>query len=240
MVKYLYRGAPDVIEAYDALPKPILKADFFRYLILLARGGVYSDIDTEALRPAWQWVPDDLALEKYGLVIGIEADPDREDWADWYSRRMQFCQWTIKSKAGHPALREVVARVTEKTLSMKKANSLETDGLKSIVEWTGPAMFTDTIFDYLNSALAEGLDSKDRVATGTKITWQDLTGLRDARRILDVVILPITGFSPGQGHMGSEGFEDEHAMVKHDFEGSWKPENERMHDEEHGYTIVPA
>jgi hypothetical protein len=37
------------METWFALPAVILKADFFRYLILLARGGIYADIDTEAI-----------------------------------------------------------------------------------------------------------------------------------------------------------------------------------------------
>ncbi|KAM9895340.1 hypothetical protein OXX79_008148, partial [Metschnikowia pulcherrima] len=45
-VKHLYNHMPEVIEAYEALPEVVLKMDFFRYLILFARGGVYADVDT--------------------------------------------------------------------------------------------------------------------------------------------------------------------------------------------------
>jgi alpha 1,6-mannosyltransferase len=48
----LFGGVPAFFEAYDALPKPVLKADFFRYLILLARGGVYSDFHATAFKPS--------------------------------------------------------------------------------------------------------------------------------------------------------------------------------------------
>lgn len=229
LIKHLYANVPDVLEAYEALPKPILKADFFRYLILLARGGVYSDIDTQVIKPAWEWVPQELVLEKYGLVIGIEADPDREDWAQWYSRRVQFCQWTMRSKPGHPALIEAVSRLTEKTLAKKKAHTLLKDSDESVVEWTGPAIWTDAIFAYLNSQIPSDPTQKPLEASG--YSWKDLTGLTDARRIGDVIILPITGFSPGQGHMGSLEFDDPHAMVKHDFEGTWKPESDRIKPE---------
>lgn len=238
LIRHLYANIPEVLEAYKILPKPILKADFFRYLILLARGGIYSDIDTEALQPAWNWVPAELSAEKYGLVIGIEADPDREDWAQWYSRRIQFCQWTIMSKPGHPAMIEVVTRLTEKTLAMAKAGTLVSEGLKSVVEWTGPAIWTDSIFAYLN---AQGASTRSNRANGARLStgpehgsysWKNLTGMTEAMRLQDIVVLPITGFSPGMGHMGSEDVTDPHAMVKHDFEGSWKPESERMHDQE--------
>lgn len=56
----LYATIPEVLEAYDALPMPVLKADFFRYLILYARGGIYSDIDTYAIQSALAWLPDEV------------------------------------------------------------------------------------------------------------------------------------------------------------------------------------
>lgn len=52
--------------------------------------------------------------------------------------------------------------------------------------------------------------------------WTDLKGLREPLRVGDVVILPVTGFSPGVGNFGSESRWDSQAMVEHNFEGSWK------------------
>ena len=60
LINYLYASIPEVAEAYEAMPVPVLKADFFRYLILLARGGIYTDIDTTALKPATEWLPPDF------------------------------------------------------------------------------------------------------------------------------------------------------------------------------------
>ena len=82
LLSLLYAAVPEVLEAYRALPIPVLKADFFRYLILYARGGIYSDIDTYAIRSAVEWIPSQFPRETIGLVIGIEADPDRPDWED--------------------------------------------------------------------------------------------------------------------------------------------------------------
>jgi alpha 1,6-mannosyltransferase len=90
LVHQLFAVTPAVFEAYDVPPNPVLEADFFRYLILLALGGVYSDIDTTALKSVSHWAPTEL--EPFGLGVGIEADTDRPDWHDWYARRIQFCQ----------------------------------------------------------------------------------------------------------------------------------------------------
>ena len=244
LLRHLYASVPEVLDAYDALPLPILKADFFRYLILLARGGIYSDIDTTALKSTTEWLPEEVPRSTVGLIVGIEADPDRADWRDWYSRRIQFCQWTIQSKPGHPVLRNIVAQITEDTLRMKKQGMLKNKKMdKSIVEFTGPAMWTDTIFNYLNDPTYFKMDGKN-------ITWESFTGMEAAKKVGDVVVLPITSFSPGVQQMGSKEPDDPMAFVKHDFEGSftlfrvsdsydlclilmklpgtWKPESERI------------
>ena len=216
LLKHLYASVPDVIEAYEALPMPVLKADFFRYLILLARGGIYTDIDTTAIKSATDWIPDSVPRSSIGLVVGIEADPDREDWKKWYSRRIQICQWTIQAKPGHPVLRDIVATITEDTLKMKKQGPLNAKKLgKSIVEFTGPAVWTDAIFNYLNNA------KYFNMAEGKNITWEIFTGIEVPKKVGDVIVLPITSFSPGVQQMGAKEIDDAMAFVKHDFEGEY-------------------
>ena len=239
LLRHLYTSVPEVLEAYNALPLAVLKADFFRYLILLARGGIYSDIDTHALKSAAEWLPESVPREAIGLVVGIEADPDRPDWAEWYSRRIQFCQWTIQSKPGHPVLREIVTKITLETLEKKKSGALKSFKGKNVIEFTGPAVWTDTIFDYMND------ERYFDMSTGKgNITWRDFTGMTASKRVGDVVVLPITSFSPGVQQMGAGDYDDPMAFVKHEFEGisflpllspsnlmassgTWKPENER-------------
>lgn len=216
LINYLYASIPEVAQAYESMPLPVIKADFFRYLILLARGGVYSDIDTKALKPTTDWLPAGFDKSTAGLVIGIEADPDREDWAEWYARRIQFCQWTIQSKPGHPILVEIVALITEKTLNMRSSNSfLKGQALqKSIMDYTGPGVWTDTIFNYLNDH--EYFDFSQR---STNVSYSDFFNLQEHKKIGDVIVLPITSFSPGVGQMGAKDIEHPMAFVKHDFDG---------------------
>lgn len=214
LIKLFYAAVPEVLEAYESLPLPVLKADFFRYLILLARGGVYSDIDTSAIKSAVEWVPESVPREAIGLVIGIEADPDRPDWADWYSRRIQFCQWTMQSKPGHPVLREVVSRITSETLRRKKGNMLVSTKDKNVIEFTGPAVWTDVIFEYFNDPRFFDMSNSKG-----PIDWRNFTGMEATKKVGDVIVLPITGFSPGVGQMGAKDIDDPMAFVQHGFEG---------------------
>lgn len=226
LIRHLYSSVPEIIEAYSLLPAPVLKADFFRYLILLARGGIYSDIDTSALKAATEWVPAEVPRSSYGMVIGIEADPDRPDWHEWYSRRIQFCQWTIQSKPGHPILRDIVASITEETLRLAKANSLQRDAIKSVVEFTGPAIWTDSVFRFFNDP-----EYFDMTTSKGNITWQHFTGITQAKKVGDVVVLPITSFSPGVGQMGAGDDNDPMAFVKHNFEGKCRRRDTRPNNQ---------
>lgn len=216
LIRHFYASIPEVQEAYNSLPAPVLKADFFRYLILLARGGIYSDIDTTALKSAVEWVPSEVPRSSYGLVVGIEADPDRPDWHDWYSRRIQFCQWTIQAKPGHPVLVDIVASITEETLRRKKAGELDIKHIgKGTVEFTGPAIWTDTIFKFFNNP-----EYFDMSTSKGNITWHQFTGITQAKKVGDVIVLPITSFSPGVGQMGAMDIDDPMAFVQHTFEGT--------------------
>jgi len=184
LISHLYGTVPKVMEAWFAMPLPILRADFFRYLILLARGGVYADIDTEALKPAHQWLPETSPANTVGLIVGIEADPTRDDWALWYSRRIQFCQWTMRAKVGHPVLLETVARIVETTLARKEQGGLDGVntglGTLSIIEWTGPAVWTDSIFWWMNRQTKTGKGTKPG-AGSEEWSWVQFTGITEPK-----------------------------------------------------------
>ena len=42
--------APEYLAAYQALWKPVLQANFFRYIVVLKEGGLYSDVDLACMR----------------------------------------------------------------------------------------------------------------------------------------------------------------------------------------------
>ncbi|CCF58962.1 hypothetical protein KAFR_0F03660 [Kazachstania africana CBS 2517] len=291
-LKNTYGEVPTIIEAFDLLPNKILKADFFRYLILYARGGIYSDMDTIPLKALNSWPSTNhnilskltrmqpLPENEPGLVVGIEADPDRPDWNENYARRIQFCQWTIQAKPGHPVLREIILNITTTTLNSVENNlskdidlqfpedyninyrhsrrndkSVKHNQLKNsknidgtdIMNWTGPGIFTDIIFEYLNNLIQNNgnvfiindhLDAdvtdvtnpaqkflikiKESMIKHKIIPWEFFSLMTKPVIVDDIMVLPITSFSPDVGHMGAKSQGDEMAFVKHMFSGSWK------------------
>ncbi|OBA28617.1 hypothetical protein HANVADRAFT_51490 [Hanseniaspora valbyensis NRRL Y-1626] len=157
-VERTFKNLEPIVWAFKEMPLSILKADFFRYLILYARGGIYSDVDTVLMKSLPEWPGNNFhfleelvsdqenrftyentksneqlpntydMINTPGLVLGIEADPDRPDWNEYYARRIQFCQWTIQAKPGHPILRELILNITATTLASSK---LKNSSIKS-------------------------------------------------------------------------------------------------------------
>eukprot|EP00976_Prorocentrum_cordatum_P094281 1189728-Prorocentrum_minimum.AAC.1 len=72
--------------AYQALPKDVERADFFRYMVVLRHGGVYADIDTECRVPI-----DNYLLPSDAFVVGWENEfaTDEAAYARHFVRRRQ-------------------------------------------------------------------------------------------------------------------------------------------------------
>ena len=203
----------DIQETYQDLEDPILRADFIRYLVLLGDGGVYSDMDTKCLIPIEDWVPSKYR-DKVNLVIGVEYDRLGHDrWVDW-SLDLQFTNWAMLAKPGHLVVEITVDRVIQglRKLALKQETTISgiKPSFREVLDTTGPAMFTEAIF--------EGLS----FATGTNFTWHNVSGLTSARLVSDVLILPINAFGSGQSHSNSGSPDGETALVQHLFKGSWK------------------
>lgn len=184
LVRHYYAAIPEVIEAYNALPTKILKIDFFKYLILLARGGLYADMDTVPLQPIPNWIPGDVDPRKIGLIIGIEHDAQDNTWKNDYVRRLQFGTWIIQAKPGHPIIREIVAQITETTLQRKKNDEMNLNFRNdlNIMSWTGSGVWTDIIFTYFNDYLRSGI--------ARKVTWKEFHNLKTPKVLSDVLIFP--------------------------------------------------
>ncbi|WVQ81321.1 hypothetical protein IAT38_003444 [Cryptococcus sp. DSM 104549] len=239
----------DVEWAWKYMHRGVLRADFLRYLLPLVQGGVYSDVDTQPIRPIEQWGQVSVeyldltatdgptwrsALTTHPSVI-VAVDVDVHAFRKWeaqWPRALGICQWTLSSAPNHPIFLDAVRRVVnashvvqdweewregelarlEQEGKKKEANELRGQGKEhamSVMEWTGPGLFTDSVLSYLLARY--------------DVSWHRLRGLDHPLRIGDVLVLPITAFSPGgQPDFGAKGPDSIQANVLHNFRGSWK------------------
>ena len=210
---FVQREYPQFYDLYMSLPMPVLQADLARYFLLNTFGGIYSDMDTQSLKSFKEWPATDFDRFHSQVIVGIEVDTFRPDWEEWFARSLQFCQWTMATVPHHPITESIIAESTKKLSKMLQQNKgHEIDAFNnqiSILNSTGPGIWTDCVFKYIDPAIPTGRDAV-------------LRNLKHPVMIRNVTVLPITGFSPGQHVMGSEDYGHPEAKVAHLFNGGWK------------------
>lgn len=148
-VRQHFAADSPIRDVFLNLTDAILRADFLRYLILLADGGIYAELDVECREPIDTWIPAPYA-GRASVVLGIEADrkPVENDAKLYYGHREHIwgiTNWTLMSKRGHPFLRFVVEAVAQNHLDVarKQGRIVSTMDLsyKEVVDATGPRAF---------------------------------------------------------------------------------------------------
>ena len=114
------------------------RADFFRYLLMYAEGGVYLDIKSSVTRPL------DDVIASDDLYILSKWDNQHPDWG--VHRELEsfghgeYQQWHIIAVAGHPFLRGVIERVINNIQQYNIFN--EGVGRRAVLRITGPVAYT--------------------------------------------------------------------------------------------------
>ncbi|KAL4900674.1 hypothetical protein BDW74DRAFT_161339 [Aspergillus multicolor] len=204
-VRENYADWPDVLETYNALQVPILKADFLRVLILYADGGIWSDLDVQDEVPVSGWIPEKYSKDKehpVNVVVGIEFD-------GW-----QFTSWTVMAKPHLLHFKNVIEYVVKqlKTTAIENHVSLSqiTKAMVGeVVAVTGPQAIT--------MALLQSVSEE----TGQDITKQHIHQLKEPKLIGDIMVLPQAAFAALQGGNPTD---QGPYLVSHQYAGSWKNE----------------
>lgn len=238
-----YKELPEIILTFNLLPKVILRADFGRYLMLFLKGGVYGDIDTYCQNRIDTWFGSysDSMSPHIGFMTGIEADINLEDTG--MPRRNQLIQWTFKTRKNHPFLSMLIAKIIQVTFKnliddklVAYADEFKDVDVKksfSIMDWTGPAVFTDVLNDYLTNRANKFypliyVDIESNYEKGQEligpnimehqiINWKTFTGLKAPVYLEDVAVLPVSGFRAPED-CGTNLY----CYVSHKFAGTWK------------------
>ncbi|MCJ1448917.1 MAG: hypothetical protein MMC23_009436 [Stictis urceolatum] len=227
---------PEIVDVFTQLQDKIMRADLFRYLVLLGDGGVYSDMDTECLKPIADWIPPKYRNLTHA-VLGVEYDtygqgrgmalldlqvnfpsPCRIQralgWLECMTDIQQLANWTLLARKGHGLMKLTVKRAVDAIVELARSQNTQVGHIKptfnDVLASTGPARLTVATWEYLSHELGEDFG------------WHNVSGLKEPMLVADVLLLPVTSFGNGQSHSFAKPPTDQDALVHHQFRGDWK------------------
>lgn len=207
---------PDIVFTYRSLTAKIVKADLLRYLIMYVDGGVYADIDVQAIRSIDHFIPERYDERDIDMVVGVEIDqPEFNNHTILGKKSQSFCQWTFMCKPGLPLMLTLIENVVNWLNDVaqrqdRPISAIELD-FDEIISGTGPSAFTEAILAEMS------------VKTGQKITWDSFHNLRESKDVGGVLVLTVEAFAAGQGHSDSGNHDGKIPLVKHHYHASGWP-----------------
>jgi alpha 1,6-mannosyltransferase len=116
-------------------PVGVMRGDLWRYMIIYKYGGVYTDLDTECLKPIDTWLNQD-----YNMIVCPETD-------------INLCQWTFAASPGNPILKSVLDTIKE------KLKNPEFGSPHFVHNHTGPSIWTKGILKALDIKIDNLIDN---------------------------------------------------------------------------------
>lgn len=212
---------PDIVHMYGSLTTTIIKADLIRYLVMYVEGGVYTDIDVEAVRPISSFIPKRYSEADVDMVIGIETDqPAFKDHPVLGSKSQSFVQWTFMCKPHLPVMMRLIENVMASIHALAKKQAVNISEIvlsfDDVLSTTGPSQFT-------NAVLAE------MSQTASNVSWDMFHDLFEARLVARTLVLTSEAFAAGSGHSNSGNGRGRGAMVQHHYHAShWPSQHHRQ------------
>jgi len=219
---------PDIIKIYKTVTAKIVKADLLRYMIMYVDGGIYTDIDVEALRPLDHFIPERFSERDVDMVIGVEIDqPEYNNHTILGKKSQSFCQWTFMCKPGLPVMLRLIENIMSwlNSVARKQGKSVAELQLNfdEIITGTGPSAFTEAILDEM------------AVQTGGPVGWHNFHNLRESKSIGRVLVLTVEAFAAGQGHSDSGTHSGKIPLVRHHYHASgWPSQHPRFNHPMYG------
>lgn len=213
---------PDIVQVYQSLTASIVKADLLRYLIMYAEGGIYADVDVQALVPFEDWIPHRFQEQSLDLIVGIETDePDFKNHRLLGVKAQSFCQWTFVCKRRAPAMLRLINSIMHWLHDMERVQKQGLGNLifdfDAVLNVTGPSAFTAAVLAEMSAWAGHAID------------WSEFHRLREAKVIERVLVLPAQAFAASTGHSESGSHASMGALVKHHFGASgWSKHHQRF------------
>lgn len=142
---FMNKFFPDIVNDFNRLPIPVMKADLWRYCVIYKYGGIYTDTDTV--------LNDQKAIDELISSDGkwLVLTPENE---------MHMCQWTFAAPKKSPLLKAII------DLSVNRIrNSQDFKGLGEhfIHYLTGPECFTDAIINFEQKSSYDIVPQKNHI-----------------------------------------------------------------------------
>jgi mannosyltransferase OCH1-like enzyme len=208
---------PDIVTFFRDLRDPIVKADLLRYLIMYAEGGLWADIDVEAMKPMSKFIPPRYDVKDIDMVVGVEIDePDWWEHPILGPKSRSFCQWTFMCKPEQPVMMRLIEHIMTWLGEVAKNQTQSISDVKldfdQIISGTGPSAFTEAIMTEMN-ILAKKNGQKE-------VVWDEFHDISESKVVSRVLVLTVEAFAAGQGHSESGTHEAKAALVKHHYHAS--------------------
>ena len=114
-------------KSFSKLPLGVMKADYWRYAIILKYGGIYTDLDTECIVPIKFW----KNINNKNIIIGLE-------------NYTHICQWTFGAVPNHPFMNFLIEIIHNKIMK-----GIDFSSEHFVHYTTGPGIFTDSFYKYM-------------------------------------------------------------------------------------------
>lgn len=207
---------PDIVDMYQSLTAKIIKADLLRYLVMYVDGGLYTDIDVEALKPIDRFIPDRYDEGDIDMVIGVEIDqPQFSNHSILGKKSQSFCQWTFMCKPRLPVMLRLVDNIIEWLNNVAKEQRVSVSEIvldfDEVISGTGPSAFTNAILAEISARNGQAVD------------WDYFHNLSESKLVGGVLVLTVEAFAAGQGHSDSGNHNARTALVKHRYHASGWP-----------------
>uniref|UniRef100_A0A093VN78 Initiation-specific alpha-1,6-mannosyltransferase n=1 Tax=Talaromyces marneffei PM1 TaxID=1077442 RepID=A0A093VN78_TALMA len=190
---------------------PILRADLLRYLIILAEGGYWSDLDVSCDKKVAEWIPAEYRNSEIDLVVGLEFDFEYR--GPNVEVASQFCNWVFMAPPSSRSLQITVDAIVANLTQIAFKNGVDVRDItmdmlpQDVVNITGPKIMTISILDGLSKLLGRTVDDRD------------FSGIKHPKLVGDVLIMPGVSFAAMQNGFPTD--QGDH-LVTHHYEGSWK------------------
>lgn len=210
-----FPSRPDIATTFHTLRNPAVKSDFLRYLLLLARGGLYTDLDTQPLVPPEDWLPPRRRAAAH-LILGLEFDSAIDRSTHFTKEPAQFGQWTIAAAPHHPLLERMVNRTIDALHDIAARQGVSIENItytdQDVLDVSGPHGWSEAVIGYLMDV--------DPSIKGLR----DFVGTEEPRYVGDAVVLPAMSFRAD--YLCGWGLKwrletTRRCLVRHWFTGTW-------------------